>query len=150
MAISTRTSITENWSNWEIFKKKKEKGEDGTSIKVVGTYNNSGCELSINNNTKEVSGIIESHIKFANSSHTFSYAGGSDFYIVFPSGSNTSFKTTAGAITYTCHNFITLRPHTGGGTVIGYMNTESSYFRTITTATSGISFSVAMKYVRLT
>ena len=70
MAISTRTSITENWSNWEIFRIKGEKGEDGTSIKVVGTYNNSGCELSINSNTKEVSGIIESHIKFANSSHT--------------------------------------------------------------------------------
>lgn len=70
MAISTRTSITENWSNWEIFRIKGEKGEDGTSIKVVGTYNNSGCELSINSNTKEVSGIIESHIKFADSSHT--------------------------------------------------------------------------------
>lgn len=70
MAISTRTSITENWSNWEIFRIKGEKGEDGTSIKVVGTYNNSGCELSINNNTKEVSGIVESHIKFADSSHT--------------------------------------------------------------------------------
>lgn len=70
MAISTRTSITENWSNWEIFRIKGEKGEDGTSIKVVGTYNNSGCELSINSNTKEVSGIIESNIKFADSSHT--------------------------------------------------------------------------------
>ena len=82
--------------------------------------------------------------------YTFGYQGGIDFYIVFPSGSNTSFTTTAGAITYTCHNFITLRPHTGGGTVIGYMNTGSSYFRTITTATSDISFSVAMKYIRLT
>lgn len=70
MAISTRTSITENWGNWEIFRIKGEKGEDGTSIKVVGTYNNSGCELSINSNTKEVSGIIESNIKFADSSHT--------------------------------------------------------------------------------
>lgn len=70
MAISTRTSITENWSSWEIFRIKGEKGEDGTSIKVVGTYNNSECELSINSNTKEVSGIVESHIKFADSSHT--------------------------------------------------------------------------------
>ena len=70
MAMSTRTSITENWSNWEIFRIKGEKGEDGTSLKVVGTYNNSGCELSINSDTKEVSGIIDSNIKFADSSHT--------------------------------------------------------------------------------
>ena len=69
MAMSTRTSITENWSNWEIFRIKGEKGEDGTSLKVVGTYNNSGCELSINSDTKEVSGISESNIKFADSSH---------------------------------------------------------------------------------
>lgn len=70
MAMSTRTSITENWSNWEIFRIKGEKGEDGTSLKVVGTYDNSGCELSINSDTKEVSGISESNIKFADSSHT--------------------------------------------------------------------------------
>lgn len=70
MAISTRTSITENWSNWEIFRIKGEKGEDGTSLKVVGTYDNSGCRLVIDNSTKNVTGISESNIKFADSSHT--------------------------------------------------------------------------------
>lgn len=70
MAMSTRTSITENWSNWEIFRIKGEKGEDGTSLKVVGTYDNSGCGLVIDNSTKNVTGISESNIKFADSSHT--------------------------------------------------------------------------------
>ena len=70
MAMSTRTSITENWSNWEIFRIKGEKGEDGTSLKVVGTYDNSGCELVINDSTKNITGISESNIKFADSSHT--------------------------------------------------------------------------------
>lgn len=70
MAMSTRTSITENWSNWEIFRIKGEKGEDGTSLKVVGTYDNSRCELTIDSSTKNVTGIVESNIKFADSSHT--------------------------------------------------------------------------------
>lgn len=70
MAMSTRTSINENWSNWEIFRIKGEKGEDGTSLKVVGTYDNSGCGLTINDSTKNVTGIVESNIKFADSSHT--------------------------------------------------------------------------------
>lgn len=70
MAMSTRTSITENWSNWEIFRIKGEKGEDGTSLKVVGTYDNSGCGLTIDDSTKNVTGIVESNIKFADSSHT--------------------------------------------------------------------------------
>jgi hypothetical protein len=70
MAMSIRTSITENWSNWEIFRIKGEKGEDGTSLKVVGTYDNSGCGLVVDNSTKNITGISESNIKFADSSHT--------------------------------------------------------------------------------
>ena len=98
-----------------------------------------------------------------NSAHAFGYAGGGDFYIVFPSGSGTSsdpaskFKATINGTPYTCYNFIIVRPHTGGGIIVGYISSSSSgYFKTLMfdsnsdSATSQIKFDKAMRYIRLT
>lgn len=100
-----------------------------------------------------------------NSAHTFSYSGGSEFYIVFPIGlaasadtSNTmsTFKATIKGTTYVCWNFMTVRSHTGGGLIVGYISSSSSgYFKTLTfdsntdNATSEITFNKQMRYIRL-
>ena len=100
-----------------------------------------------------------------NSAMTFSYAGGSDFYIVFPTGTKNSadplsamstFKATIKGTAYTCYNFMTVRSHTGGGMIVGYISSSSSgYFKTLVfdssadNATSQITFDRAMRYIRL-
>ena len=97
-----------------------------------------------------------------NSAHAFGYAGGGDFYIVFPSGSGTSsdpaskFNATINGTVYTCYNFLIVRPHTGGGIIVGYISSSSSgYFKTLMfdsstdTATTQIKFNKGMRYIRL-
>ena len=97
-----------------------------------------------------------------NSDHAFGYAGGGDFYIVFPSGSGTSsdpaskFKATINGTAYTCYNFLTVHPHTGGGLIVGYISSSSTgYFKTLIfdssadNSTSRIKFDKAMRYIRL-
>ena len=67
MALSTKQSITAEWSEWRIFKIKGEDGKDGTSIHIVGTYDNKDCLLQVNSSI--VSGISNSNIKFINPNH---------------------------------------------------------------------------------
>lgn len=67
MALSTKQSITAEWSEWKIFKIKGEDGKAGTSIHIVGTYDNKDCLLQVNSSI--VSGISNSNIKFTNPNH---------------------------------------------------------------------------------
>ena len=101
-----------------------------------------------------------------NSAHAFGYAGGSDFYIVFPTSTSrpadtpstmATFKATINGTAYTCYNFLTVHPHTGGGMIVGYISSSSTgYFKTLIfdssadNATSEIKFDKAMRYIRLT
>lgn len=101
-----------------------------------------------------------------NSTYTFSYSGGSDFYIVFPtstalsadtSDTMSTFKATIKGTPYTCWNFITVHPHTGGGMIVGYISSSSSgYFKTLIfdsnlgNDSSSIKFDKPMRYIRLT
>ena len=92
----------------------------------------------------------------ANSSHSFSYAGGQPFYIIYPPKDTTYIKATIGTTKYTCYNFMTVRPHTGGGIIVGYINSDSSgYFKTLVfdqslgNETTQIKFDRTMRYIRL-
>ena len=59
LAISIKNNG--EWGAWSIVKIQGERGEDGTSIKIVGSYNNSADELRVGSN-KIVSGVISAHM----------------------------------------------------------------------------------------
>lgn len=69
MAISTRQSITLDWDDWKIFRIKGENGKDGTSLNIVGTYDNNNCLLWVRSNSNIVLGISNANIKFTDSKH---------------------------------------------------------------------------------
>ena len=68
-----------------------------------------------------------------------------------------TFKATINGTAYTCYNFLTVHPHTGGGMIVGYISSSSiGYFKTLIfdssagNETSEIKFDKAMRYIRLT
>ena len=84
----------------------------------------------------------------ANSSYSFSYTGGSGFYIVYPSGGVRSFKATINNSSYTCYDFITVRPFSGGKMTIGWFQSTTT-FKTFTfDSTSEIIFRSGMSYIK--
>ena len=66
LAMSIKNDGT--WGPWSIIKIQGERGEDGTSIKIVGSYDNSSDELTVGSN-KIVSGVISAHMSIP-SGHT--------------------------------------------------------------------------------
>lgn len=70
MAMATRNSLIADWGNWNIFKIKGENGKDGTSINILGTYDNAQCELSLQINTTVLKNVDNSHIHYTDTSHT--------------------------------------------------------------------------------
>ena len=67
-----------------------------------------------------------------------------------------TFKATIKGTAYTCYNFLTVRPHTGGGIIVGYISSSSTgYFKTLMfdsnsdSATTQIKFDKGMRYIRL-
>lgn len=69
MAISTRQSITLDWDDWKIFRIKGENGKDGTSLNIVGIYDNNNCLLQVRSNSNIVLGISNANIKFTYIKH---------------------------------------------------------------------------------
>ena len=83
----------------------------------------------------------------ANSSHTFSYAGGQPFYIIYPPKDTTYVKATIGTTKYTCYNFVTVRAYAGGRILFGYMGSTTGNFKNIALAQSSITFDTEMRYI---
>ena len=83
----------------------------------------------------------------ANSSQLFSYAGGNNFYIIYPTTDVTYFTATIGRVHYTCYNFVTVRAYSGGKMLFGYMDSTSGYFKNISVDYSEITFSKPMRYI---
>lgn len=83
----------------------------------------------------------------ANSSHSFSYAGGQPFYIIYPPKDTTYVKATIGTTKYTCYNFVTVRAYAGGRILFGYMDSTTGNFKNIALAQSSITFDTEMRYI---
>ena len=83
----------------------------------------------------------------ANSSHTFSYAGGQPFYIIYPPKDTTYVKATIGTKKYTCYNFVTVRAYAGGRILFGYMDSTTGNFKNIALSQSSITFDTEMRYI---
>ena len=83
----------------------------------------------------------------ANRSHSFSYAGGQPFYIIYPTKDTTYIKATIGTTKYTCYNFVTVRAYAGGRILFGYMDSTTGNFKNIALSQSSITFDTEMRYI---
>ncbi|WP_295723424.1 hypothetical protein [uncultured Leptotrichia sp.] len=68
MAMSIK--VNGIWGNWSIVKIKGERGNDGTSIKIVGVYNDSVTPNLSVDNLLNVSNVDNSEIVWTKTPHT--------------------------------------------------------------------------------
>lgn len=68
MAMSTCTNGV--WSAWSIVRIKGEQGADGSSIKIVGFYDDSVSKSLTKADTSVISGVVTANITFSDTTHT--------------------------------------------------------------------------------